>query len=55
MRVGQRKYRQEGEGRPAASTTTAANPDPIVMLVVRLFAAPPVANNRILFTDRAPA
>jgi len=55
MRVGQRKYWQEGEGRPAASATAAANPDPIVMLVVRLFAAPPVANDRILFTDRAAA
>jgi len=55
MRVRERKHRKECERSSAASTTAATNPDPIVMLVVRLFAAVPVANDRILFTDRAAA
>jgi hypothetical protein len=55
MRVGQRKHRQKGE-RPSASDTAApANPDPIVMLIVRLLAPSPMANNRILFANRASA
>jgi len=55
MRIGQRKYRQESVGRPAAYATAAANPNPVVMLVVRLFAPPAMTDNRILFTNRAAA
>jgi hypothetical protein len=55
MRVGQRKHRQKGEGRPAAYAAAPTNPDPVVMLIVRLLAASPMTNNRILFANRASA
>ena len=55
MRVGQRKHRQKGEGSSASDTAAPANPDPIVMLVVRLFAPSTMTNYRILFTNRASA
>jgi hypothetical protein len=55
MRVGQRKHRQKGEGPSASDTAAPANPDPIVMLVVRLLAPPTMTNDRILFTNRASA
>jgi hypothetical protein len=55
MGVRKREYRQEGEGPPASHTAPPANPDPIVMLVVRLLPPPAMTNNRILFTYRASA
>jgi hypothetical protein len=55
MRVGQRKHRQKGEGLSAPDTAATANPDPIVMLVVRLLPPSPMTDNRILFTNRASA
>jgi hypothetical protein len=55
MRVGKREQRKEGERRPAVGAAAAMDPDPIVMLVMRLFAATSVANNRIAFTNRTQA
>ena len=56
MRVRKREQWKEGEGRPAASAAAPANPDPVVMLVVRLLAATSVANdcqrsNRVYKSD----
>jgi len=48
--VRERKRWQEGEGLPAAGAPTATDPDPIVMLIVRLLAAASMANDRIAFT-----
>lgn len=53
MGVRERKQRKEGEGLPAARATTAANPDPVVMLIVRLLAAPSMTDDRIARTNRA--
>jgi hypothetical protein len=55
MRVRKREYRKEGKGRPAIGTATAPNPNPVVMFVVGLLAAPPVSNDRIVFTKWASA
>jgi len=48
--VRERKRWQEGEGLPATGATTAADPDPIVMFIVRLLAAASMADDRIAFT-----
>lgn len=50
VRVRERKRRQEGEGPPATGATTATDPDPIVMFIVRLLAAASMTNDRIAFT-----
>jgi len=50
LSVRERKQRQEGEGLPATGT---ANPDPIVVFIVRLFAAVSMADDRIALTHRA--
>ncbi len=55
MRVGKRKQRKESEGRPTTGATAAMDPNPVVMLVVGLLAAPSVTNDRISFTNRASA
>ena len=55
MRIGQSEHRQKREGLSASNTAAPANPDPIVMFVVRLLAPSPMANNRILFANRASA
>ena len=55
MRVGKREHRKESERRPAVGAAPAMDPDPIVMLVVRLLAATSVANNRLAFTNRTQA
>ena len=55
MRVREREYWKEGEGQTAIGTETAPDPNPVVMLVVGLLAAPPVTNDRIVFTKRATA
>jgi hypothetical protein len=55
VRVGQRKHWQKGEGLSAPDPAATANPDPIVMLFVRLLPPSPMTNNRILFTNRAAA
>jgi hypothetical protein len=51
--IRQRKPRQERKGLPAAGTAAAADINPIVMLVVCLLAAVPMADDRILFTNGA--
>jgi len=53
MGVRERKQREEGEGLAATGAATATDPNPIMMLIVRLLAAPPVADDRIAFTSRA--
>jgi hypothetical protein len=55
MRVGKRKQRKESEGRPTTGAAAAMDPNPVVMLVVGLLAAPSVTNDRISFTNRASA
>jgi len=55
MRVGKREHRKESKGRPAIPATAAMDPNPVVMLVVGLLAAPSVTNDRIPFTNRASA
>jgi hypothetical protein len=47
------KRRQEGEGLPTSGTETATDPNPVVLLVVRLLAPAPVANDRITLTNGA--
>ena len=51
--VRERKPRQEGEGFPAIGTATATDPNPVVMLIVRLLAATTVTDDRIAFAYRA--
>jgi hypothetical protein len=51
--VRQRKPRQEGEGLPAIGAATAPDSNPVVILIVGLLAAAPVADDRIAFTNRA--
>jgi hypothetical protein len=53
MRVRKRKQRKESEGLPATGAAATTNPNPIVMLIVRLLAAASVADDRIPFTGRA--
>ena len=55
MRVRERKHRQEGERPTAPDAAAPANPNPVVMLVMRLFAAPSVTDNRIAVTSRTMA
>src|SRR6266571_8359159 len=55
MAVGRRKRWQEGEGFAAAVAKTAANPDPIVVLIVGLFAPAPMTDDGILHANRAVA
>lgn len=51
--VRERKPRQKGEGLPAIGTATATDPNPVVMLIVRLLAAATVTDDRIAFAHRA--
>jgi hypothetical protein len=55
MAVGRRKRRQEGERFAAAVAKSAANPDPIVVLIMSLFAPAPVTDDGILHADWATA
>jgi hypothetical protein len=48
--VRERKRWQQGEGLSATGATTATDPDPIVMFIVRLLAAESMADDRIAFT-----
>jgi hypothetical protein len=45
VRVGERKQGKKGEGLPATLAEAASDPNPVVMLIVRLFAAASMANN----------
>jgi hypothetical protein len=51
MRVRKRKQRKESKGCPAIGAAAAMDPNPVVMLVVRLLATPSVTNDRIPFTN----
>jgi hypothetical protein len=53
MRIRERKQWQESEGSSTHHTTTAMDGNPIMMLIVRLLAAPSVADDRIQLTYRA--
>jgi len=53
MRVGKRKPRQEGEGLSATGAATATDANPVVVFIVRLFAAASMADDRIAFTSGA--
>ena len=55
MRVREREHRKEGKGHPAIGAATAPDPNPVVILVVGLLAAPAVTNDRIVFTERPSA
>src|SRR5579864_1077729 len=55
MAVGRRKGRQEGERLTAPVAKAAANPDPIMVLIVRLFAAAAMTDDGILRANRAMA
>ena len=55
MAVGRRKGRQEGERLAAPVAKAAANPDPIMVLIVRLFAAAAMTDDGILSANRAMA
>ena len=48
MAVGRRKGRQEGERLAAPVAKAAANPDPIMVFIVRLFAAAAMTDDGIL-------
>jgi hypothetical protein len=54
MGVRERKQWKKSEGLPATSAATPTNPDPVVMLVVRLLAAASMADDGIAFASRAP-
>jgi len=51
--VRERKRRKKGEGLPATRAAAAADANPVVMLIVRLFAAASMADDRIAFTSGA--
>jgi hypothetical protein len=55
MAVGRREWRQEGKRLSASVAETAANPDPIMVFIMSLFASATVADDGILPTNRAPA
>ena len=55
MAAGRREWRQEGERLSASVAETAANPDPIMVLIVRLFAAAAMTDDGILSANRAMA
>jgi len=48
--VRERRRRKEGEGLPATVAKAAPDPNPIVMLIVRLLAAASMADDRIALT-----
>ena len=55
MAVGWREERQEGERFAAPVTKAAANPNPIMVFIMSLFAPAPVTNDGILHANRATA
>jgi len=55
MAVGRREWRQERERLAAAVAEAPANPDPIVVFIMRLFAAAAMADNGVLRTNRTTA
>ena len=55
MAVGWGEGRQEGERFAAPATKAAANPDPIMVFIMSLFASATVTDDGILLTNRATA
>jgi len=55
MAIRRREGRQEGECLVARPATAAPDPDPIVMFIVRLFAAAAMADDGVLGTNRTAA
>ena len=53
VRVRERKGRQEGKGLLAGRAATATDFDPVVMLIVRLLRAAPMANDQVALTNGA--
>ena len=53
--VRERQRRQEGERLPAQIAGASADPDPIMLFIMRLLAAATVTDDRVLQTDRASA
>lgn len=51
MGVRERKGREESEGFAATGAVATPDPDPVVMLIVRLLAAAPMADDRIALTN----
>ena len=51
MAIRRRPNGQHRECFPARRASTAANPDPIVPLIVRLFASPPMPDDRLLTAE----
>ena len=52
MAIGRRPCGQHSECFSTGCASTAANPDPIVLLVVRLFASPPVTDDSVVTAER---
>ena len=55
MAVRRRQWRQEGKRLSAPTADTAANPDPVMVLIMSLFASATVTDDGILLADRASA
>ena len=53
VRVGGREQGKQGEGLSAPRAKAAPNPNPVVMFIVRLLAAAPVADDRVAGTNGA--
>lgn len=53
--IGKREGRQEGDGLAARCADAAPNRNPVVVFVMRLFAATTMTNDRILQANRAAA
>jgi hypothetical protein len=51
MRVRERKQRQKSEGLSATRAATTTDLNPVMILIVSLLAAAPVADYRTMFTD----
>jgi hypothetical protein len=51
VRVRERKRREESEGLTATGAVAAPDPNPVVMLIVRLLAAAPMADDGIALTN----
>ena len=53
MTIGWREWRQKGECLAATVADAAANPDPIMVFIMGLFAAAPVTDDGVLHANRA--
>src|SRR5208337_554257 len=51
--VGEREQGKQGEGLPATRAKAASDPNPVVMLIVRLLAPATVTDDGIAFANRA--